>query len=229
MAEPMTGFEFVGTQEEIAALFRKLHTVMQGIDRIPKNGRHGQGYPYVLESDLIEAVRQLLIDVGLVFLESEVGHGEREVEVGNGKTNIIVDATFRMMFVDIDTGARVSGQFSGASLDNTDKGLPKASTLATKFWMMRSFLVVSGEDTDDADPTPRTSARRAARRSTPRQQASAEAKVTSHEGDNNMPLCPEHGPMRDGQYGPYCAERDGQGNRCNWKYNKNTGEVWYKS
>jgi hypothetical protein len=122
----------------------KLVSIMKDLGRIQKNGRNDfQGYDYVTESDIMDAVREKLAAHN-VFIFSSVISSSHEGEL----TTVTVDYTI----TDGDTGEAVTIKSVGQGKDKGDKGVYKAITGAYKYFLMKTFLMSSGDDpeTDDA-------------------------------------------------------------------------------
>lgn len=125
-------------------VFDKIRQVMELVGWIPKNGRNTfHKYDYVTESDLTDALRPIMAKIGLVMLCSQ---GEREdVQTKDGKgwlTRILHTFTF------VDTGDASSFEITvwGDGYDSLDKCTYKAFTGATKYALMKTFQVSTGND-----------------------------------------------------------------------------------
>lgn len=121
-----------------AGVHAKMLWIMSQVSRIPKNGYNSfHKYKYVKEEDLAETVRKLFIDVG-IFPSVSV----KEVIQNGTLTTIITEHTF----TDVDTGQQIVVSFAGSGDDKGDKGLYKAMTGDTKYLLMKTFLIPTGED-----------------------------------------------------------------------------------
>lgn len=124
-----------------ATLYRKIAEVMAAVDRLPKTGWNDfHKYHYVTEADLVEAVRGLLAERQVAILPSA-----HTVEWGGPKGTVtLFRGTFT--FVDGETGASVSCKWAGTGDDPSDKGLYKAYTGALKYFLLKTFLIPTGDD-----------------------------------------------------------------------------------
>jgi ERF superfamily len=212
------GFTFGGAQEQIAGLMEKLRTVAASIDRVPKRGRHPMGFEFVTESDLAETVREQLAEHGVVFLISEAETMFRETTVGRENRQVTVTSVlFNLAFVDTATGALVSSRFRGESMPNNSKEFQAASAFAVKYFLLRTFLIPSGEDPDLDDA-----------------HAATTGNITSPGGGalfddtEKGPVCPEHHTeMRPGKNGGYFCSRKVGNDWCSY-YATAEGEVKQK-
>jgi hypothetical protein len=142
---------------EKTSIYKKLLTVIDEVKRIPKNGYNSfHKYHYVTESDLTESIRPILAKAGLVFLPPSVLEQEKiEVtKVVNGKEEKDYFTKVKMEFTlaDAETGEVIKSIFWGEGQDKGDKGLYKAYTGATKYFLMKTFLIATGDDPEEEAP-----------------------------------------------------------------------------
>lgn len=137
-------------------VYQKVLNVMASVDSVAKNGRNTfQKYDYVTEADILAAIRGSLIDNKLLILPSvkEVRHDTR------GESAFI---TLLMEFtvVDAETGESFVSPFVGTGEDKGDKGAYKALTGAMKYFLLKTFLIPTGDDPEnDSAPAPKTTSR----------------------------------------------------------------------
>lgn len=133
----------------------KLSEILGEVDRVPKRGRNEfHKYDYVMESDLVEAVRQKLAERN-IFLLSSVEELRRE--------DTLTEARIKFTFLDGDSGESLSFYYFGQGDDKGDKGAYKAYTGALKYAIMKNFLVPTGDDPEADTETDRRAAERPAR------------------------------------------------------------------
>ena len=136
-----------GTQEQQAQLFAKLARAMGKLERLPKRGHNDHfNYDFVTVADVADAVRKALAEEGVAFFASMDGLAQ-----DNHKTT----ASFLFTFADGQTGATWQCRWHGEAIDTQDKGIAKAATSATKYFLLKTLLLSTGdeEDTDDSGPT----------------------------------------------------------------------------
>lgn len=127
-------------------VIKKLHEVMKRIDRVPKNGYNSfHGYEYVTETDLVEKLRGILADVGL-FVRTTILEVAKEMDLSRVKAQFDV--------IDVETGEYISEVFWGEGQDKGDKGFYKAYTGAEKYFLMKTFLIPTGDDPEDDSKQP---------------------------------------------------------------------------
>lgn len=139
------------------AVFEKILNVMNEVGYLNKDGfvetGKGKGYKALTDEKVLTAIRPVMVKHRLVMLPIKMEHRRADEKVkdyqGNEKTNRItdVDMTFRIIDVD-DPKDYVDVVSSGTGVDTQDKGIGKAQTYAKKYVLLNSFLIPSGEDTD---------------------------------------------------------------------------------
>jgi hypothetical protein len=137
-------------------LAKKLAGVLIKINRVPKSGYNDfHRYKFVTESDLSDAVRENLGEAG-VFIFTNV---EEITQTPGPKTNSNKEQTLTRVklshtFVDGDSGESHTVFSYGEGMDGADKGIYKAITGATKYFLYKNFLISTGDDperTNDAE------------------------------------------------------------------------------
>lgn len=149
----------MSTQENTTGkntLVSKLAEVMREVSKIPKNGKNTfHNYKYVMESDLVEAVRDKLAERHIFITSSTKGIETVELskptkggEIVTQKIGILrVEYTFH----DGESGEKLTMEGAGEIDQDGGKGLYKALTGAMKYFLMKQFLVATG---DDPEQTP---------------------------------------------------------------------------
>ena len=123
------------------ALAKKLLKVMQGVKVIKKSGYNSHHkYQYSTEADFIEAVRELLLDNGVIVLTSVIGT-EKEGSLTTVKTE--------HTFICTDTGQNYVVHSFGQGSDSQDKGVYKAVTGAMKYFISKSFMIETQDDPEN--------------------------------------------------------------------------------
>lgn len=120
------------------SIYKKLIEVSKEIQRVPKNGYNSfHKYNYVMEADLVEQVREIFSNHNIAFtvtcLKTEVEGEFRRV-------------LLKFALIDTDDGSVVESEMWGEGQDKGDKGFYKAFTGAVKYFLMKMFLIPSGDD-----------------------------------------------------------------------------------
>jgi hypothetical protein len=130
-------------------LFQKLVQVTAEIGHIEARGFHSFfKSSYVTEEDLVEAVRSKLTEHNIVMLPSVGEISERPTK--DNKTHITT-VQIAFTFCDGDSGETHTCQWAGAGEDAGDKGLSKAYTQALRYFLLKAFLVPTGDQAPLAD------------------------------------------------------------------------------
>jgi len=126
-----------------AALFAKIAKVMGKLGRIEKRGHNAHfNYDFVTDSDVSDAIRTALASENVAFFASM-----RRAST-DGKR---VVADFLYTFADGETGATWDCQWTGEAIDSQDKGTAKAATSALKYFLLKTFILSTGDPADDSD------------------------------------------------------------------------------
>ena len=142
-----------------AALFAKLARVMTKLGRLPKEGRNTHfNYDFVTDGTIADAVRPALAEEGVAFFASMVN-----VE----RIDKVIRTHFIFTFADGETGATYSCPWIGEAIDTQDKGPAKAATSALKYFLLKTFILSTGDPTDDTDTGPADAKAKATRKKTP--------------------------------------------------------------
>lgn len=144
------------TPNSRATLYRKIAGVTAAVSRIPKNGRNTfHNYTYATESDITDGLRDLLAEHGLAFLPPSVLSWERDETVDNPKLGPRTRVQVQFALGCADTGETYTAVLWGEGQDNADKGFYKAYTGAVKYFLMKTFLIATGDDPERDDPPAR--------------------------------------------------------------------------
>lgn len=137
-------------------LIEKLAAVMAAIERVPKNGENKfHGYKYATEADLSDAVRANLARYGVMLIPSVEKVEWSKVPTKNGEERL---ATLTVKFTATDGKDQIEFVVIGEGQDRGDKATYKAMTGATKYALLKLFLIPTGDDPEndgDEKPAPR--------------------------------------------------------------------------
>jgi hypothetical protein len=129
------------------SLVKKLVEVLHELGPMAKSKRNPHfGYNYLGEGQLMAALRDKLASRG-IFLFTSVESITPHYADGEAKSGVHVAVTTLHTFIEADTGQTFAVKGAGMGWDSTDKGVYKAITGATKYALMKCFLV-----TDEQDP-----------------------------------------------------------------------------
>lgn len=133
------------------SLVTKLTKVLQAASKVKKSGYNShQNYQYITESDLLEVVREELAKLNIFVFSSVDDCNSRELTREGKLSNYITTVKMTFTFVDGDTGEQMSVGAIGEGADTQDKGIFKAITGATKYFLLKNFML-SGEEDPEKD------------------------------------------------------------------------------
>lgn len=130
------------------ALVKKLAQVMKAVERIPKNGYNEHfKYSFAREADIVEAIRKELADRNVMLLPGITAASRTEVgKTGSGAVKALTLLKMTFTFIDGDSGEEIERPWQGAGIDTEDKGTYKAMTGAEKYFLLKTFLIPTGDD-----------------------------------------------------------------------------------
>lgn len=162
------------SEQHGSTLARKLANVMGEVSRVKKSGRNDfHKYDYATESDLTDAIRGKLAEQGVAIYPSVVEVVSKPLETSK-RGEALTTATLEITLVCADSGEKMVTRWQGQGLDAGDKGYYKAYTGAMKYFLMKTFLISTGDDPEqDDEPAPKQRQAPKGERSAAAQQAAA--------------------------------------------------------
>jgi hypothetical protein len=151
----------LGLQEEISELkkddqnlpklYMKMHKVMSAVPYIKKDKKNTfHNYEYASEEAIKKAVQHELTENKLLFRVVSTKIIDRTKSVNErGKETTLTTLQTNYEFIDVETGAKISGSYDGEGQDPLDKGVYKALTGALKYIITSHFLIPTGNDPED--------------------------------------------------------------------------------
>lgn len=131
-------------------LYAKIAKIQGERIEVPKNGWNDrQQYAYAREADVINTMATVLKKNNLVLDIKELD----ATNVGE----FVTRATYQFTLIDMDSGEFDITNMSGDGYDKTDKGIYKACTGATKYFLLRKFMIAT-EDDPEKDDSPKEEA-----------------------------------------------------------------------
>lgn len=125
------------------SLTSKLVKVMAEVKYVQKSGYNAfHKYNYATEADVLDKVRESLTKYN-VFIFQSVENVTKEGE--------LTTASVKYTLVDGDTGESMSVMSAGSGADKSDKGVYKAITGASKYFLLKNFMVATGDDPEASD------------------------------------------------------------------------------
>lgn len=129
------------------AIGKKILAVMKEVGPITKDARNEfHKYDYVSDAAVVRAMRDAMINNGLVLIPSHVA-SHRDA-IATDLTQLTVEYTL----IDTDSGESIKSFAMGDGADKGDKGIFKAMTGAEKYYLTKTFLIPT-EDDPEKDST----------------------------------------------------------------------------
>ncbi len=139
------------------SLTEKLLEIVNAVKKIPKTGYNNyHKYHYVQESDLLEVVKTELIKQGIYLTTSITSISRTDHAKGDGKFDHLTTIQAEYTFVDVKSGEKIAICGAGEGADSLDKGVYKANTGAFKYFLMRNFLISTGDDPERDGQSPQS-------------------------------------------------------------------------
>lgn len=135
------------------SLVRKLCNVMGAIDRVAKTGHNAfHKYDYATESDITAAVRGFMASEGVFMITTIAKIDWEMVETRSDKRERFCTISAHFIFYDADSPEKIEFDGVGQGQDPGDKAAFKALTGAVKYGLLKSFLIPTGNDPEEASP-----------------------------------------------------------------------------
>lgn len=133
-----------------ALMAQKISEIVLAVSHVAKGGRNAfHNYDYATEADVLAAVRQAMAERKLALIPEVTSW---EVEKEEGSKDFITHVKLNFTLVDGDTGFWEVCPFAGSGLDRGEKGIYKAITGATKYFLLKLFLLPTGDDPERDEP-----------------------------------------------------------------------------
>lgn len=142
-----------------AVLYAKLARVMGSVSRIPKSGYNEHfKYKFAADADVSDLIRVELAKEGVAFFANMLEVKQEMLTFTSeyqGKTSskqqLKTTVTFEFTFACGETGAVKTCIWQSEAMDTQDKGINKAATAAVKYFLLKTFLISTGDPADDPD------------------------------------------------------------------------------
>ena len=142
-------------------LIQKLAAVMAQVEKVPKNGHNDfYNYDYATEADITDAVRSAMAQQGVMLIPSVEDVQWKDMPTKSGAVERL--ATLRVCFTVTDGVDKMEFRVLGEGQDRSDKATYKAMTGATKYAILKLFLIPTGNDPEtEGEEKPHTGVRAA--------------------------------------------------------------------
>lgn len=126
---------------QLKNLGKKIVAVMEAVTNVAKDKTNSHfNYRYASDEAIVTAVRAEAVKQKLVFIPNQL-----EVVKNGDFTRLHVEYTI----LDADSGESVQTRVYGEGQDKGDKGVYKAATGAEKYFLLKTFLIPTGDDPEN--------------------------------------------------------------------------------
>lgn len=146
---------------EVKSLASKLASIGKEIGAVDKSGKNQQqNYNYIEYGVVAGRIRELFDKYHVIIIPSvdSVSTDQIENKYGNKGYHFVLTMTFELINGD-DKEDREVASWTGEASDFGDKGINKAETAGTKYFLMRLFNISEKGDDNDANSVEITSTR----------------------------------------------------------------------
>lgn len=169
------------TKENKLSLASKLAAIGKEIGAVDKSGKNTQqNYNYIEYGVVAGRIRELFDKYGVIIVPSVESIDQDEItnKYGGKGYHYILRMTFMLINGD-DPDDREIASWAGEASDYGDKGINKAETAGTKYFLMRLFNISEKgeEDADKTTPEPMSETRPRVDKKDGRDVAIADAKI----------------------------------------------------
>ena len=144
----------------------KLSEIMGKLARVEKKGfNRAQNYAFAREADVAAAASTLFAEYNIFVTMSLVDDTRLTplFKTRSGSEMFLTELTMEYTFYDGDSDATIGPlRFPGAGADTGDKGIYKALTGSEKYFLMKTFLISTGDDPEADDKVDKEAAGAAA-------------------------------------------------------------------
>lgn len=136
-------------------LYRKMHLVMSETKSLERDKEVGYGnnkYKAISESSVLNEIKPLFKKYGLIIFPAEIQVNDRvdTFLVKDGESSrLMTQVIHKWKIVDTETGEFDFIMSVGNGVDTQDKSSGKAQTYSLKSALQKTFMMFSGEDTDN--------------------------------------------------------------------------------
>lgn len=132
---------------------QKLLAIQTAVDKIVKDGKNlSDKYDFASDENVLDRFRPLMDEHRLLLIPEMVTARVSEGATRSGTTRYFTEVTFNMIWLDADTGEKLSVPWYAQGVDLAgEKGVGKAATYAEKYFLLKFFHVATRKDDPDAD------------------------------------------------------------------------------
>jgi len=137
--------------EQKLNIYQRINEIRKKVAYLKKDAKV-QGYQAITHDAVTGAIREYLIDYGVVVVPNEMGSSmvETGTQTSHGTPWMRYEAKYTIEFVNIDEPEQtVPINVTAHAMDTGDKAPGKALSYATKMAMLKLFSIETGEDDEE--------------------------------------------------------------------------------
>lgn len=139
-------------------IYQRINEIRKKVEYLKKD-KQVQGYKVVTHDQVTGALRDFLIEYGVIVIPNEMGSVmvNTDTQTGSGTPWMRYEAKYTIEFVNMDTPEEtIAINVSAHAMDTGDKAPGKALSYATKMAMLKLFSIETGEDDEERPEIKRT-------------------------------------------------------------------------
>ena len=174
-------------------LVKKLINILDASNKVNKSGYNAhQKYHYITEADLLDVIRKELVKQGIfVFTSVEDAVTER---IEGSKQPVLTTVKMKHTFVDRYSDEQFTVYSYGQGVDSADKGIFKAITGASKYFLLKTFMLSGDDDPENDGETAPRSNNKTGKKST---NGKFGGKSTGSKFGSKKPTAPKEGEIEE--------------------------------
>ncbi len=141
------------------SFYVKMAQIMAEINRLPKTATNAHfKYKYTPDVAVYDECRRLIAEKGLAFFASMTGVEQTFAMKTNASGQPVGEwhslVHFEFVLVDSESGETKTCAWSAEANDAQDKGISKCATVALKYWLLKTFIISTGDDPEAVGSAP---------------------------------------------------------------------------
>lgn len=138
-------------------IYQKLLTIQKSVvglgkDKNTKSPQNPNGYAYVTGSKVLEHIKPLMNDLGLLLKQEVVSAENTRQDYATkygSKSEILTKVMMKFTWVDCETGETDENLFGANGQNDWEKGFGSALTYAERYFLLKYFHIATDEDDID--------------------------------------------------------------------------------
>ncbi|MGY5550812.1 ERF family protein [Riemerella anatipestifer] len=132
----------------------QIQAKVNGLGKDASSGSGSYGYQYVSGAKVLEFVRPLMNELGLILKQEilSIENDRQDYTVkSDPKSEILSKVMMKFTWIDTETGERDENLFGANGQNDWEKGLGSALTYAERYFLLKFFHIPTDEDDIDND------------------------------------------------------------------------------